>query len=576
MRYIVISTAVVDVIHRPGERTPYACPGGAGLYALCGVKLWADDALLLTGVGEDWQAHFGDWFEKNNLAAKGLMIRDAHTPVNDIVYAADGERTETARHGSAHYRRMLAQPADLAPWLAEAEGVYAFRDDDPIFWEELIALKEKHRFRLMWELNADAAVPERLEAVRRIARRVDALSLNRTEATAMLGTRSLGVAARMLAGWGLPLVCLRDGARGVLVIADGRVSMVPSVPDALAADVTGGGNASTAGMMVGLCKGESAVQIGRRGNLSAEVCIAQPGPPARLDGAMRALAAERLQTGWTAPPRADLHLHTTASDGRVSPSCAVRHAAQMGLDIIAITDHDTLSGVAEAVAEGDACGVRVLPAVELAVGPPEEEVHLLGYGISLDSGVLGDFMRAMREARREQVLAILERLSAMHMPVRAEDLGAAESMGRGNLAYAMVRAGYCATTEEAFARYIGKSGCAYVRRKRPSVKEAIRALHASGAVAVVAHPGKMRLSQEAFSRRLDAWHAADLDGVEAYHESHTAEQAQCFDRMARERGLLITGGSDWHGRPEQDVEVGDHLSGWAQVEWDVKALLARI
>ncbi len=300
------------------------------------------------------------------------------------------------------------------------------------------------------------------------------------------------------------------------------------------------------------------------------------------------------------PFRADLHLHTNASDGALSPEEVMREAAVAGMDVVAVTDHDTVAGTARAVATGTALGMCVLTGIELSVGG-DEEIHLIGYGVSPDDGALRAFLDELMEARRERMRTMLERLDEMGMPVLPEEIqakgGDARFMGRMNLARAMVSRGYVETPSEAFARYLEPGKPAYVPRKRLSVPEGISRLRAFCAVVALAHPGRLRMDRLMFLHRLPGWMEAGLSGIEAYHPSHSAADKLYYDRLAREKGLLVTGGSDFHGRgrdslrhplmapdsPNQrrlresdGVAIGAHIGGWRTLRDDIQALQWRL
>lgn len=290
MKYIVLSTSVIDEIHFADGSCRERAAGGAGIYALAGMKVWHDDAGIVTGVGRDYFDFYGDWYKRNGLTTEGLVARTDHTPLNVIRYHPDGERTETPRYGLGHYRAIEPTPADLARHCAGAAGVYVFRNSEPRFWEEVLALKEKFGFALMWEIGSDATVPGNRAAVRDIARRVDVFSINRAEALAMLASGGVEAAIDDLLGWGTPMVYLRSGGLGAYVLAAGRAMLVPSVKGCAVVDVTGGGNGASGGALVGFCETGDPVKAAVMGSISASFCIAQYGVPDDLGEPLRARA----------------------------------------------------------------------------------------------------------------------------------------------------------------------------------------------------------------------------------------------------------------------------------------------
>ncbi|MDL2319498.1 hypothetical protein LJC74_10605, partial [Eubacteriales bacterium OttesenSCG-928-A19] len=190
---------------------------------------------------------------------------------------------------------------------------------------------------------------------------------------------------------------------------------------------------------------------------------------------------------------------------------------------------------------------------------------------------LNAFLRGQLAQRQARTLEMLERLAAMGMELPAAEATSAGTgfMGRMPLADAMARRGYVRTAQEAFERYLNPGRPAYVSRKRVDVTEGVAALSSFGAVVVLAHPGRLRMDPQQLSALLPEWIEAGLSGLEAYHASHDAATCGRLDRLARRHGLLVTGGSDSHGRPA-GAAIGDHLRAWHSIAEDVDALLARL
>lgn len=272
----------------------------------------------------------------------------------------------------------------------------------------------------------------------------------------------------------------------------------------------------------------------------------------------------------------DLHLHTTASDGAYTPEEMVLRAVRVGMDMIAITDHDTVDGVQSALAAGKKAGIAVVSGIELSAGQGEE-VHLLGYALDPGDPALSAFLQAQLRGRQARTLAMLDRLRAMGMPVTPQEASSKGTafMGRVNLAYAMVARGYVASANEAFDRYLNPGKPAFVPRERIGVAAGIEALTSFGATVVLAHPGRMRMDRQTLAMLLPEWMEAGLAGLEAHHASHGEADRLYYDRLARKEGLLITGGSDCHGR-QDGAQIGDHLRGWRSMNADTEAWIARI
>ena len=282
--YVVVSTAVTDEVYTPNGSLSGRWLGGAGAYALCGLRLWTDSVALVTGVGADFMPIHGAWFQKNHCRTDGLLVKDAHTAATTVHYHEDGERVETPVYGVEHYRSMEAAPEDLEPWLRQAKGVYLFKDIPEGYWNKLLEYKVRYGFRLLWEINADAARPECLEQVKALARSCDVFSLNRTEALSLCGAEGLGNAKRELLSWGIPMVYLREGKWGAEVLTESGIAATPSVPYAPVADPTGAGNSSSAAVLYGFQEGYDPRTCGLMGSISAAECIRQFGPPNFTEG----------------------------------------------------------------------------------------------------------------------------------------------------------------------------------------------------------------------------------------------------------------------------------------------------
>lgn len=289
MDYIVLSTSVVDDLYLADGRHELNVIGGAGTYALAGMKVWSDSVCLVTGVGEDYFGLFGNWYRDNSITMEGLIPKDANTPRNIVRYFEDGERIETPEYGLEHYRKIEGTPSDLERFCAGAKGVYVFKNYDKLFWERILSLKERYGFKLMWEIASDAITQGNLLGIREVAAETNVFSINRTEALKMLGETDIDSAVRKLSDWRVPMVYLRAGAEGAYAISGGKTVLVPSVPCEVI-DVTGGGNSSSGGAFVGYCETNDAVAAAIMGNISASLCIAQHGVPEKIDNTLKSRA----------------------------------------------------------------------------------------------------------------------------------------------------------------------------------------------------------------------------------------------------------------------------------------------
>jgi hypothetical protein len=249
-----------------------------------------------------------------------------------------------------------------------------------------------------------------------------------------------------------------------------------------------------------------------------------------------------------APGRADLHTHTTASDGTGTPAGNVRLAREAGLAAVAITDHDTTAGIGEALAAGASLGVLVVPGVELSTMQDGLEIHVLGYFVNWRDGRWQERLRSQREARARRNAMMLERLAELGMPIAREEVERAAagrtggSIGRPHIAAAMVGRGYVSSVAEAFERYLGSGGAAYVRVPRPTPREAVEWIHEAGGAAVIAHPGLYGRDD-----LVEALLGAGADGIEACHSDHGPDAEARYTAMAARFGAIVTGGSDYHG-----------------------------
>jgi predicted metal-dependent phosphoesterase TrpH len=251
----------------------------------------------------------------------------------------------------------------------------------------------------------------------------------------------------------------------------------------------------------------------------------------------------------------DLHTHSLRSDGALEPAELVRRAATRGVTIQALSDHDTLSGVAEAVAEGERLGVRVIPATELNTESEWGDVHVLAYFIDPNDAPFEERMKWLRENRGKRIELMVENLNRLGYPVSLErvlEIAQGGSLGRPHLAQALFEAGHVATYDSAFDTLISKDSPAYVSRVGLAPLEAVELVRAHGGVPALAHPGTVLRLEELLPQLV----RAGLAGIECYYGAHTpAWTARCI-ALAREHDLVPTGGSDFHGRGDHGADLG--------------------
>lgn len=244
----------------------------------------------------------------------------------------------------------------------------------------------------------------------------------------------------------------------------------------------------------------------------------------------------------------DLHMHTTASDGRSTPAELVAQAAARGLRVIAITDHDTTAGVADAQAAARDVGMECHVGIEITAVDGGRDVHMLGYGVDPAHPELVAFLEDQRQDRRRRLFEIGNRLAHLGVPVDLEraivEAGrtAGRAMGRPMAAAALVAAGHVADLKEAFDRYLGEGQPAFIERQGAAPVDVVRLVARAGGIASMAHPGKTRRDQ-----LLEPLIEAGMLAVEVYHPDHDPLDTNRYLQIARTHGLLVTGGSDFHG-----------------------------
>lgn len=262
--------------------------------------------------------------------------------------------------------------------------------------------------------------------------------------------------------------------------------------------------------------------------------------------------------------RADLHNHTRSSDGVLSPTELVAKAAGRGVSHLAVTDHDTVAGLDEAARAAAEQGIALVPGIEITTELHGRELHLLGLFVVPTAPGLVAFSRRMKDERSSRLRRMTERLAASGVEVSWEDVleqaADAKSFGRPHLARALVRRGHAWSIQEAFDRFLVPGTPGWLERYRPSYTEAIALVHQAGGVASVAHPGLNGVSKAELGRLAEG----GLDAVEAHHPGHPPSQAEAFVRWGRDRGLVATGGTDFHS-VEGGHEPGTFLTPAASV-----------
>lgn len=281
-----------------------------------------------------------------------------------------------------------------------------------------------------------------------------------------------------------------------------------------------------------------------------------------LDKILTERESRRLEGSKTGPEEspimdygeADLHVHTVCSDGTFSPEEVIREAARIGLKTVAITDHDTVDGVRPAQEEGLRRGVNVIPGIELSGYFHPYEVHIMGLFIDIYDQDLTEKFLQMRRERVERISTIVERLQELGVNIKAEevlDVAGSSPPGRMHVAEVLVKHGYCLDITEAFSRYIGDDGHAYVPKKLITPQEAIQLIHSAGGVSIYAHPG-LTGKDDLIPLLVDS----GIQAIEAYYPSHTPDMVEKYLGIAKKYGLAVAGGSDFHGMRKQNTPLG--------------------
>lgn len=255
----------------------------------------------------------------------------------------------------------------------------------------------------------------------------------------------------------------------------------------------------------------------------------------------------------------DLHAHSTFSDGSSSPEELVDQAVKIGLTAMALTDHDGTMGVDRFLAACQQRGLRGVPGMELSVDFPGGTMHMLGYFIRHHDPVIESELARLRKGREDRNQLILARLNQIGFPLSWEEVrkwAGEDVVGRPHFAKAMIEKGYVRRKDDAFDRYLGKGKPAYVERVRLTVEQSIALIRNAGGVPVLAHPFTLNLGRRRLRTLLGELAATGLQGIEAYHSEHSHDQQRFCLSLARDLGLEVTGGSDYHGMLNPYVHLG--------------------
>jgi predicted metal-dependent phosphoesterase TrpH len=256
----------------------------------------------------------------------------------------------------------------------------------------------------------------------------------------------------------------------------------------------------------------------------------------------------------------DLHLHTTASDGVMSPSEIVRYAKAKGLQAIAITDHDTIDGLEEGLLEGNRIGFEVIPGIEVSAEHSPGSMHLLGYFFDIHHPLLNERLRFLQKARAERNPKIVGKLNHLGIDVTYEEVvkvSGGGQVGRPHFAQLLFEKGYVNSIQEAFERFLKKGASAYVDKFRFTAKEAIHFINEANGLAVIAHPNTLGMKGVSELENLLLRLIGDgLKGIEVYYPEHSSLEVAQYKVLAERYGLLMTGGTDYHGIEKNELDIG--------------------
>jgi len=253
----------------------------------------------------------------------------------------------------------------------------------------------------------------------------------------------------------------------------------------------------------------------------------------------------------------DLHTHSTASDGRLSPTDLVGRALAAGVRVLGVTDHDTTGGIAEASAAAAIEGIELVPGIEITAVVEGTDVHILGYFVDVDSRPLGLFLDLQRRRRLERVREMLRRLAELGLALDADAVLApglsdrTKAVGRPWIAAALVQAGYVSSKDEAFEKWLARGRPAFVPREGAAPADVIGSIHEAGGLASLAHPGLTERDD-----LIPAWVADGLDAIEAYHSDHDPTTTARYLALSAALRVLVSGGSDFHGDADHGSEPG--------------------
>ncbi len=256
----------------------------------------------------------------------------------------------------------------------------------------------------------------------------------------------------------------------------------------------------------------------------------------------------------------DLHCHTNASDGTMGPSEIIDLAIKRGIELLAITDHDTVKGIPEALKYSIKKNINMIPGVEISAAFTPGTMHICGYFIDIENEDLNKGLAFIQNSRKNRNPKIIEKLNQTGISISMEEVreeAGNDQIGRPHFARALIKKGYANDFEEAFNKYLGKGASAYVNRPHLTFEESIELIHGAGGIAVIAHPSLLNYqSNEEYKQHLKTFKNKGLDGIEAFSGHHSTEECELFYQIGNDLDMIITGGSDFHGENNPGVNLG--------------------
>lgn len=267
----------------------------------------------------------------------------------------------------------------------------------------------------------------------------------------------------------------------------------------------------------------------------------------------------------------DLHVHSTASDGTLTPSEVIKLAKEIDLRAVALTDHDTIDGVKEALSAGRELGIEVIPGVELSCSYNNKEIHMVGLFINHNDAFFCEKLDELKITRDNRNYEMADKFKEMGIPITFEEIRAHYPdaiITRAHFASYLYEQGYVSSVKDAFDRYLNDNGPCFVPRYKMPASETIRLIHEAGGIAILAHPILYRMGNQALSEMVESLAKCGLDGIEAIYSTYTPSDESLIRRLAKTNNLVLSGGSDFHGANKPAIKLGTGL-GRLRVHYDV-------